>query len=92
MSPLIARDAEFARIAAAWDSVTAGDGPAAVTLIGEAGIGKTRLLREAAAALAPPLLLVGTARADAAAPHDWYAAATAETELPGGTDPRLGRA
>ncbi|GAA2319873.1 BTAD domain-containing putative transcriptional regulator [Glycomyces scopariae] len=91
MSPFIARDAELARITAAWDRLRSGGGPAAVTVVGEAGIGKTRLLREAVAAVAPPLLLAGTARADGAAPHDWFAAATADADRPGGTDERLWR-
>ncbi|MQM27026.1 ATP-binding protein [Glycomyces albidus] len=91
MPPFIARDAELARIGDAWDRLRAGGGPVAVTVVGEAGIGKTRLLREAVAAVAPPLLLFGTARADGAAPHDWFAAATAETDPPDGTDERLWR-
>jgi DNA-binding CsgD family transcriptional regulator len=91
--PFIARDDDLSRITAAWDRLVAdGVGPVAVTCVGEAGIGKTRLLREAAAAIAPSTLLVGTARADGAAPHDWFAAATAGRDAPGGTDQRLWRA
>ncbi|MCC3765343.1 LuxR C-terminal-related transcriptional regulator [Glycomyces sp. TRM65418] len=92
VSPFIARDDELSRITAAWDRLAAdGGGPVAVACVGEAGIGKTRLLREAADAVAPTTLLVGTARADGTAPHDWFAAATAGRDAPQGTDPRLWR-
>ncbi|WP_158630425.1 ATP-binding protein [Glycomyces terrestris] len=91
MSPFIDRGADLARITAAWERLAAGGGPVAVTVVGEAGMGKTRLLREAVAAIGPARLLVGTARADGAAPHDWFAAATAETDPPDGTDERLWR-
>jgi DNA-binding CsgD family transcriptional regulator/tetratricopeptide (TPR) repeat protein len=90
--PFIAREGELSRITAAWDGLAAdGTGPVAVTCVGEAGIGKTRLLREAINAIAPATLLIGTARADGAAPHDWFAAATAAADPPDATDGRLWR-
>lgn len=45
--PLIGREGELARIEDALARAAAGDGPAAVLLHGEAGIGKTRLVEEA---------------------------------------------
>jgi DNA-binding SARP family transcriptional activator len=47
--PLPAREVEVARLGAAWSAAAAGD-PAVLVIVGEAGIGKTRLAREAIAA------------------------------------------
>lgn len=91
-TPLIGREDTLPRIIAAWERLVSGRaGPVAVTVTGEAGIGKTRLLREAVAAIGPARLLAGTARADGAAPHDWFAAATADAARPEGADERLWR-
>lgn len=50
-SPFVGRDAEVAALLASWDAVKAGDGPRAVALIAESGLGKTRLVQEFYAAL-----------------------------------------
>lgn len=47
--PLPGREAEVARLRAAWSAAAAGE-PAVLLIVGEAGIGKTRLAREAIAA------------------------------------------
>ncbi|MEV3936095.1 LuxR C-terminal-related transcriptional regulator [Glycomyces sp. NPDC049804] len=91
MPPFIARGDELPRIAAAWDRLATGGGPVAAVLTGEAGLGKTSMLREAVRMIDPPRLLVGTARAEGAAPHDWFAAATAAVDRPEGVDERLWR-
>jgi class 3 adenylate cyclase len=46
--PLVARDRELAELLAAARRARAGDGPVLVTVVGDAGIGKSRLLAELA--------------------------------------------
>ena len=46
--PLPGREVEVARLGAAWSAAAAGE-PAVLLIVGEAGIGKTRLAREAIA-------------------------------------------
>ncbi len=45
-SPLIGRDEELARLTTIWERVTGDAQPCLVTLLGEAGIGKSRLIAE----------------------------------------------
>jgi DNA-binding SARP family transcriptional activator len=45
-APLVGCDAELARLHAAFERARSGRGPTVVTLVGEAGIGKTRLVAE----------------------------------------------
>jgi len=66
---LIGREAELAEIASAVERSLAGDGGSILLLVGEPGIGKSRLLAEALAA--------ATRRADA--PDAWMGRATAAT-------------
>jgi len=51
-APLVGRDDELDRLAEAFARAARERAPALVTLLGEAGIGKTRLVRELAASLA----------------------------------------
>lgn len=50
-TPLVGRDAELARLRSAWRGTLTGHGML-ITLVGEAGVGKSRLLSEAVAAIA----------------------------------------
>lgn len=43
---MVGRDAELARLEAHWDAVAGGGGSRVVTVTGEAGVGKSRLLAE----------------------------------------------
>jgi tetratricopeptide (TPR) repeat protein len=43
LDTLLGRDAELARLSAAWDAVLAGGGPRTAVLLAESGLGKTRL-------------------------------------------------
>ena len=45
-TPVVGRDDELAALQAAWDTVLAKRDVALVTVIGDAGIGKSRLVRE----------------------------------------------
>ncbi|MDT0187804.1 AAA family ATPase [Microbacterium sp. ARD31] len=45
---LVGRDAELVACREAWESVVAGDGPELVLVVGEGGIGKTRLVEAVA--------------------------------------------
>jgi class 3 adenylate cyclase len=45
-SPFVGRDAELGRLRAELDAAAAGESAHVVTVIGEAGVGKSRLLRE----------------------------------------------
>ncbi len=47
-APLVGRDAELERLVALWDTVRAEGRPALATLLGDPGIGKSRLLTEVA--------------------------------------------
>jgi DNA-binding CsgD family transcriptional regulator len=69
--PMVGRAEELAEIAQAW-----ADLPATVVVTGEAGCGKSLLVRAALAALDPPpvRVLAGRARLHAPAPYDWLAA------------------
>jgi hypothetical protein len=60
--PMVARDAELARVMRLLDDALAGGGRL-VLCTGEAGIGKTRLAEEAAAAAGPRGVPVAWARA-----------------------------
>ena len=53
-TPLVGRDAELAQLLAARDAVLAQRAPQALTLLGEPGLGKSRLLAELQAGLAEP--------------------------------------
>jgi class 3 adenylate cyclase len=46
-APLVGRSAELGRLLALFDEVEAGGGAKLVTVVGDAGIGKSRLVREA---------------------------------------------
>src|SRR5690606_7477789 len=50
-SPFVGRDAELAALLACWEAVKGGEGPRAVALLAESGLGKTRLVQELYAAL-----------------------------------------
>lgn len=56
--PIVGREAERARIASAWSSAAAGAG-GVIVVSGEAGIGKSRLVAQAAADAEGALVLVG---------------------------------
>jgi class 3 adenylate cyclase/tetratricopeptide (TPR) repeat protein len=45
-TPVVGRDAELAALLAAWDAARTGRRAHLVTVIGDAGVGKTRLVRE----------------------------------------------
>ena len=45
-APMVGRDAEFAALCAAYERAVGGAGPQWLTLIGNAGVGKSRLLQE----------------------------------------------
>ncbi|MGH3713979.1 MAG: AAA family ATPase [Micromonosporaceae bacterium] len=75
------RREELAAIARAWRRVADRARPVVVT--GEAGVGKSRLVAEAVAALAPApaRVLTGQARAHSPAPYDWTASALSGAAL-----------
>lgn len=86
VAEMVGREREFARIAAAWDTATGGHFVHA-HVIGAAGIGKTRLLRDAAARITASGGLVVSIRANPGERHLSYALAGDLTrqlsELPG---------
>ena len=47
-APLVGRTAELDRLLAAWSRVRAGGHPSLATIVGDPGIGKSRLLTELA--------------------------------------------
>ena len=59
----VGREVELAQLQEAYGGVAAGDGPHLVTILGDAGVGKTRLVRELwewfAAHVSPPLRRTG---------------------------------
>ena len=59
----VGREAELAQLQEAYGAVAAGEGPQLVTILGDAGVGKTRLVRELwewfAAQDSPPLRRTG---------------------------------
>ncbi|WP_155369071.1 response regulator transcription factor [Catellatospora vulcania] len=76
--PMVGRAAELAELVRRWSHVRGG-GPtpaAVVSITGAAGIGKSRLVTSALAALAPSpaVVLYGVARLHTPAPYDWLAA------------------
>ena len=58
-TPLVGRDRELAAIEEAWRRVVAGNGSELVTVIGPPGVGKSRLVAEAAARLDDARVLTG---------------------------------
>ncbi|QSB03972.1 ATP-binding protein [Natronoglycomyces albus] len=86
---LLGRAADLDAAITAWEKLAADphSGPVAYTVTGEAGMGKTSLLHAIVDRINAPTTLYGTARASAAEPHDWFAAATATYERPADTDP-----
>jgi predicted ATPase len=83
---LVGREAERARLAAAVERARRGAG-ALLLLSGEAGVGKTRLAEEVAAA-SPALVLRGAASSNAVAPYGPVVAALRDylRARPGGLD------
>ncbi|MEV6525964.1 AAA family ATPase [Longispora sp. NPDC051575] len=73
--PMAGRSEELAAILGAWKQV--GDQSQIVVVTGEAGVGKSRLVAEALAALRPrpTRVLAGQARSHAPSPYDWTASA-----------------
>lgn len=87
--PMAGRGEELAAILGAWKQV--GDQSQIVVLTGEAGVGKSRLVAEALAALRPrpTRVLAGQARSHAPSPYDWTASALSGhpvEDLPGPAD------
>ncbi|MFC7248073.1 AAA family ATPase [Catellatospora aurea] len=76
--PMVGRAAELAELVRRWSHVRSGGvTPAAVVSItGDAGVGKSRLVTSVLAALAPEpaAVLYGVARVHTPAPYDWLAA------------------
>ena len=76
----VGRAAELERIAAAWQNVTTGGGPAQVVLLaGEAGIGKSRLAARfaAEAGAAGATVLYGSCEEQALVPYEPFSEAVA---------------
>jgi class 3 adenylate cyclase/tetratricopeptide (TPR) repeat protein len=61
-APYVGREAERARLTELWQEVSGSIGSRLVTVTGDAGIGKTRLLRQWLAGLADEEALVGASR------------------------------
>lgn len=75
--PLVGRTAALDELRAAWTHVATGSGGRPVVITGQAGTGKSALIRAAVDAIAPPALLTGAARVHSPAPYDWLAAVLA---------------
>ena len=78
----VGRAAELERIAAAWQNVTTGGGPAQVVLLaGEAGIGKSRLAARfaAEAGAAGATVLYGSCEEQALVPYEPFSEAVGST-------------
>ena len=84
---MVGRADELGEIARSWARVADGTGTATVVITGQAGMGKSRLVRAAVDALRPrPVpVLWGAARLHTPSPYDWLAAALSgrdTSELP----------
>lgn len=86
---IIGRRGELGELTRAWSRVAFGQaGPGVVVITGAAGIGKSRLVREALSTFipAPASVLSGTARLHDPAPYDWLAAVLSRRDV---ADPSL---
>lgn len=59
-APLLGRDGELAALRSAWEEVISASAPATITVIGGAGVGKSRLVGEFVAGLTDATVLRGT--------------------------------
>jgi DNA-binding CsgD family transcriptional regulator len=78
--PLVGRAAALDELRSAW-APRAGFRPVVVT--GDAGTGKSALVRAALDAIGPPLVLAGAARVHSPAPYDWLAAVLTGRDVTG---------